>query len=109
MPTRPSTPGTPERRTIQSVALHLMTLGMVVEDGLDPRHGPRLHKRMVRTEGFEWLEPPSMGGRLTVLDVLRAETPREHQRLVRAWAADVREAWAEHHRSVRIWIERSLR
>jgi hypothetical protein len=82
---------------------------MVVEGELDPRHGPRLHKRMVGAEGFEWLEAPSMGGWLTVLDVLRAETPRERERLVRAWAADVWKVWSEHHRSVRIWIDRSLR
>jgi hypothetical protein len=54
--------GKPERRTIQSVALHLMTLAMVLEDGLDPRQGPWLHKRMVRAEGFERLQPPSNGG-----------------------------------------------
>jgi hypothetical protein len=102
-------PGEPERRTIQSVALHLMTLAMVIEDGLDPRQGPRLHKRMVRVGGFEWLEPPATRGRLTVLDVLEAKTAREHERLVRAWAADVWEAWSAHHRSVRGWIAGTLR
>jgi hypothetical protein len=50
-----------------------------------------------------------MEGRLTVLHVLQAKTPREHERLVFAWAADVWEAWAAHHRTVRGWIEWSLR
>ncbi len=101
-------PGNPERRAIQSVAVHLMTLAMVLEDGLDPRRGPPLHKRMVRRADYEWLEPPSMEGRMTVLDVLQAKTPCEHERLVRAWAEDVWEAWAAHHRRVRVWIEQSL-
>jgi hypothetical protein len=101
-------PGKPERRTIQSLALHLMTLAMVVEDGLDPRSGPELHKRMVRAEGYEWLTPPSMDGRMTVIDVLRATTAREHDQVVRAWAEDVWDAWAAHHQTVRLWIERSL-
>ena len=45
---------------------------------------------------------------MTVLDVLQAKTPREHDRLVRAWAADLWEAWAAHHGTVRAWLERSL-
>jgi hypothetical protein len=102
-------PGKPERRTIQSLALHLMTLAMVVEDGLDPRCGPELHKRMVRAGGYEWLAPPSMDGRMTVIDVLQATTAREHDQVVRAWAEDVWDAWAGHHRTVRRWIGRSLR
>ena len=101
-------PGRREERAIQSVAVHLMTLAMVVGDGLDPREGPRLHKRMVRARGFQWLEPPSMEGRMTVLDVLQAKTPLEHDRLVRAWAEDLWEVWAAHHRTVRSWIEQSL-
>jgi hypothetical protein len=89
-------------------ALNLMTLGMVIEDGLDPRHGPRLHKRMVRAGSYKWLAPPLMDGRTTVLDVLQATRAGEHEELVRAWADDVWEAWAAHHRTVRLWIERSL-
>lgn len=36
-------PGGADRRAIQSVGLHLMTLCMVLEEGADPRNGPRLH------------------------------------------------------------------
>ncbi len=79
-------PGVAERRAIQSVGLHLMTLCVVLEDGADPREGPKLHRRMVRRPAFAWLDPPSMDGRLTVADVLPAENPSEHGRLVRAWA-----------------------
>jgi len=45
-----------------------------------------------------------MEGRMTVLDVVSAQGPREHQRLVRAWAEDVWQAWAPHHQVVRGWI-----
>jgi hypothetical protein len=98
-------PGVPERRSIQSVALHLITLCLVVEDGADPRSGPRLHKRLAGRSSFEWLEPPSPNGRLTVADVLPAETPAEHERLVEAWARDVWAGWAPHHATVRSWID----
>jgi Family of unknown function (DUF5946) len=101
-------PGRPERRAVQSVAVHLMTLAMILEDGTDPLVGPRLHKRMVRSE-FAWLDPPAMQGRMNVSDVLPARTREEHRRLVRAWAQDVWMAWEPHHATVRRWVEQSLK
>lgn len=101
-------PGVPERRTIQSVAIHLMTLAMILDGRLDPRDGPTLHKRMVSRPAFHWLEPPSMEGRMTVVDVLPASTPPEHERLVCAWAEDVWLAWSPHHGVVHRWLEQSL-
>jgi hypothetical protein len=101
-------PGVPERRSIQSVALHLITLCLVLEDGADPREGPTLHGRLAESSSFHWLEPPSSNGHITVVDVLRARTPTEHERMVEAWARDVWSAWSQHHATVRDWIERTL-
>jgi Family of unknown function (DUF5946) len=101
-------PGAPERRSIQSIALHLMTLCLVVEDGADPREGPKLHKRLVGRVPFHWLEPPRPNGRITVADVVRARTPAEHERAVEAWARDVWAAWEPHHPTIRRWIEQAL-
>lgn len=101
-------PGIPERRAIQSVGLHLMTLCMVLEDGADPREGPKLHRRMVRRPVFEWLDPPAMDDRMKVVDVLPACSPSEHERLVHAWAREVWEAWSPHHDTVRRWVRRGL-
>ena len=101
-------PGQPGRRSIQSVALHLMTLGMVCEREMDPADAPRLHKRMAHGPGFTWLEPPSMEGLLTVVDVLGARDPQEHERRVMAWGLDVWEAWSPHHATVWEWLEMSL-
>lgn len=100
-------PGKPERRTIQSLAVHLMTLGMILEDGTDPRAGPELHKRMVRGE-FAWLDPPQMEGRMNVVDVLAARTPEEHARLVVSWAEEVWAAWRPRHATIQRWIHQSL-
>ena len=101
-------PGVPERRTIQSVALHLMTLCLFLERGADPLDGSKLHKRMVGNPYFHWLEPPRPNGKMTVADVLRAEGPVEHRRLVAAWARAVWNAWASHHSIVRTWTEQTL-
>jgi len=99
----------PERRTLQSVGLHLMTLSLFVEGGADIREGPRLHKRiMANRPVFHWLEPPRFAGGLTVADVLGARDAHEHGELVWAWARGVWGAWAAHHSVVREWIEQSL-
>ena len=101
-------PGVPERRSIQSVGLHLMTLCMVVEDDVDPAQGPKLHKRFVSRPVFHWLEPPQPNGRLTVADTLGANSPEEHRDAVHAWGRDVWDAWAIHHQTVRSWLEGAL-
>ena len=102
-------PGVPDRRSIRSVALHLMTLCLVLEDGADPSQGPKLHKRIAaRRPAFRWLEPPQANGRITVADVNRAATAAEHERLVKAWAHDLWTAWKPHHATVRQWIDRDL-
>lgn len=101
-------PGRPERRTIQSVGLHLTTLCLFVEGGADPSRGPLLHKRLAGRTDLHWLEPPIPNGRLTVADVLPAPDANEHERAVRAWARDVWDAWSAHHQTVRGWIEGGL-
>ncbi len=74
-----SHPGNPERRAIQAMALHLMTLQLVVEGGADASLGPVLHKRMVhRLPELWWLEPPVLHGRMTTADVLRGTGAEEH-------------------------------
>ena len=98
-------PGRPGRRTIQSVGLHLMTLGLFVEQDVNPSQGPALHRRTVGRLELEWLEPPAFEGRLTVLHPLAAEGPEAHLEAVRAWASDVWDAWSRHHATVRGWLE----
>jgi hypothetical protein len=97
-------PGVPERRSIQSLALHLITLCLVLEHGVDPTAGPGIHKRLVKRPGFDWLEPPVSIGEMTVADVRRARSATMHGCLVRRWALDVWHAWTPHHATVRRWI-----
>lgn len=92
------------RRDVQLVGLCLMTLCLFVEDGVDPAEGPALHQRMMATRpDFSWLAPPHRYDLLTVADVLTAQDAAQHQRLVREWARQVWEAWAEHHATIRAW------
>jgi hypothetical protein len=101
-------PGMPERRSIQSVGLHLMTLCLFLERGADVAQGPKLHKRIMSNPPmFDWLQPPPLSG-MTVADVLEARDPQQHRALVERWAEHVWSAWAPHHHVVRDWIQQSL-
>ena len=88
-----------------SVALHLITLHLVLERGASPSDGPKLHKRLAERPGFHWLEPPRPNGGTTVADVHRAPSAAEHERSVEAWARDVWTAWEPHHATVRRWVD----
>lgn len=101
-------PGRPGRRSIQSVALHLMTLGMVLERDLDPADAPKLHKGMAHRPDFIWLEPPHMSGRMKVTDVLVADDVATHEQRVWEWGADIWDAWSPHHATVWEWVKLSV-
>ena len=101
-------PGVPERRSIQSVAVHLITLCLFLEHGLDPKVGPTLHKRLADHSSFHWLEPPRPNGTMTIADVGRARNAKEHLTLVEAWSRDIWGAWEPHHSTVREWIATEL-
>lgn len=102
------------RRQVQTVALCLMTLCLMtlclfVEDDVEITEGPALHKAMVaHRPDFTWLAPPPRPGLLTVADVLTAESPVEHCRLVREWGGQVWQAWAPHHATIRAWNTQAL-
>lgn len=101
-------PGRPSRQSIRSVALHLATIALVVEQGADPAEGPRLHKRLARGDHPGWLEPPADMGSITVADVSRASDPDAHEAVVRAWAGSVWRAWSAHHETIRKWTRVGL-
>jgi hypothetical protein len=95
-------PGTPERRSIQSVNGHLVSLYLVLEKGLTGRQATDALGRVIkRAAEFTWLTPPSPNGTVTVLDVVKAKDLPEHERLVRKWAEDVWKAWRGHHARIR--------
>jgi hypothetical protein len=100
-------PGTDDRRAIQSVALHLMTLYLFLERGTDPIHGTRLHKHMVQRPVFHFLHPPASRGRRTHLDVPRSGAESVARDVAYAWARDAWGARSPHHATVRGWVVES--
>ena len=100
-------PGVPSPQSIQSVAVHLIRLHLVLERGLRPeRANAAMQWTVSRSKRFVWLDPPVSLGEITILDVRDAKDPDEHIERVREWARLVWEAWAPHHETVRRWADR---
>jgi hypothetical protein len=98
-------------RAVQSVAVHLMGLCMILDRGTEPAvlrplGGERSRGR--KTVDLHWLEPPRPNGSLTVRGPLEAMGAEEHAASVEAWARDLWSAWEAHHDTVRSWLDHTL-
>lgn len=100
-------PGAPGPQAIRSVAVHLVSLFLFLEQDLP---APETTRAMSWVPGLalRWLEPPSSPGELTVLDVRAAADANQHVERVLGWASSVWEAWADHHLTVKDWASRAL-
>ncbi len=99
-------PGAPSRRSIQSVAVHLISLCVQLEHGAPPaRAREAIIASLAIAYRFVWLDPPGWAGALTILDVRGARNAGEHEARVRAWAESVWRAWSPHHAAVRAWAD----
>ena len=98
-------PGVPERRSIQSVAVHLMALSLVLERGWLPADVTKRMGGFVERARPAWLDPPEPNGTLTVEHPLAAANAASHEVRVREWAADVWPAWSRHHGRVAAWLD----
>ena len=98
-------PGHSSQQSIQSVAVHLIRLCLLLERGLDMgRANEAILKATESKKKFVWLTPPIARGEITVADVHRAKNAEEHLRLVRQWAESSWKAWRAHHGQIRLWL-----
>ena len=100
-------PGVKRRRAMQSVAVHLMGLCVLLErDGETRRLSPVLGRMPARkTMDLHWLAPPDLTRCRTAADVLAAGPGEPYAAAAEAWATSVWEAWAPHHATVRAWLD----
>jgi hypothetical protein len=97
-------PGTPSRRSIQSVAVHLISLHLVLERGHSSEEATEgIRRALGHGKDFVWLEPPSPFGDLTILDVRKAPDYAQHEATVKRWAESVWLAWSPHRETIRGW------
>ena len=99
-------PGEDGPRQVQSVGLHLMTLCLFLEEGVDPALGPALHRRMVRRPQFHRLER-SGPGRLTVLHMPVTGPADAARTAAYEWADAVWSSYTPDHATVRGWLRES--
>jgi hypothetical protein len=98
-------PGEPQRRAIQSVAVHLMGLCVLLERDSEARRPVPVPGGVARRLVLRWLAPPVPNGSLTIADALGdAQDQSTRAAYVEAWARDVWDAWAVHHDTVRGWL-----
>lgn len=94
-------PGTPERRSTQSVWVHLAGLYLTMERGLSHAFARRVIGDLTQeADRLAWLLPPSDLGAITVLDVARTANATAHEEAVRRWAGTTWAAWKVHHGAV---------
>lgn len=98
-------PGQPERRTIQSLAVHLLSLFAAIELGWEQNMLIKVRKRATAgtEQRFHWLTPPDDPGSVTIQEVYASETPEEHKQIVMKWAHAVWTSWRKHHNQIRSW------
>lgn len=99
-------PGRPSPQSIQSVAVHLVRLSLVLERGVSQQRATALMQEFIRKEpALFWLSPPADMGSVTVRDVLDAKDARMHLQAVEEWARSAWQAWKEWHEHIRKWAE----
>ena len=96
-------PGRPSPQSVQSVAVHLISLHAVLELGLTQRDATNLTKRCADAGQFIWLEPLRGSCALNVTHPLKATSADEHVVAVRAWASAAWQSWARYHGQIRSW------
>lgn len=102
-------PGTPSPQSIQSVALHLVSLCLMFEHGVSPAEATLVVARTASDKSrFVWLPPPAAMGDLNVGDVRSATSASEHVARVREWAESAWHAWRQHYDTIRRWLPQNL-
>ena len=94
-------PGVPSRQSIQSVAVHLISLHLMLERSYASRKATKAIQQATSLEGvFEWLDPPESLGAVTIEHVHVAQDATAHHARVREWAAAV---WSGTTKRCRRW------
>ena len=101
-------PGQPERRSIQSVWIHLSSLYLALDRGVSHDFARRVISSLTALrEPLAWLEPPESLGNVTVIQAYEATDPVEHRAVIRQWAESVWAAWKPHRQTIAMLADRA--
>lgn len=94
-------------RVIKSVAVHLITLYLQLEqDWTSAEAGMGKQRAAEFASEFVWLAPPEERGQLTIAGVYRAADAEAHVDAVQRWSRSVWQSWHTHHATVKAWTAR---
>jgi hypothetical protein len=96
-------PGQGQREQVQSVGIHLMTLCMFLEHGVEPSLGSDLHQRMIRRPAFHRLTPCDVSD-VNVLHVPLGSSAAEAKARAYEWGQAVWDLYSADHDTVRAWL-----
>jgi hypothetical protein len=90
-----------DRRAINSVYIHLVSLYVLFELGQEDTLAPKLRAKAAQfikaQTKLERLTPPESPGELTIYEVWNNDDGQQHYEIAKNWARSVWEAWGIHH------------
>lgn len=99
-------PGVPSDQSINSVAVHLITLygaldrGEPVDKAIWIRQQAVSERSSPKRGRFHWLMPPDFRGSVTVAEIVAQPTPEERTGLALQYVVNVWQLWSQDHRAV---------
>lgn len=97
-------PGIESSQSIQSVAVHLLSLYFILEQGMSHDKARELIGKATKLK-FKWLTPPIDLGEVNAGNAWLAKNANEHNKKVEYWAKSVWSSWTDHHSTIKKWSQ----
>jgi hypothetical protein len=103
-------PGSPGKKEIRSVFIHLTRLYLQLVKGIRGKHANEVMKNIIMyKDQCVGLHPvPDFQGTINIADVAKANDIYEHKMLVEKWAWSVWNAWHPHHGRIILFAEENI-
>ncbi|HSH05665.1 MAG TPA: DUF5946 family protein [Anaerolineae bacterium] len=107
-------PGTPSPQSIQSVAVHLLTLYGVLQQNIAPHNALWLRKKAIKDKNrsrqtFSWLAPPDFTNTISIATITQAPSPHARTQLVSQYVHQILDLWLHHHHhTITTWYQQFI-
>lgn len=100
-------------KAVNSVGIHLMSLYMLFEKGMDLEKSADLKSKFAQynksNKIITSLDPPKSFGKITVFDIWGLDNKEQHFPVCERWARSVWESWSAHHQKIAQWANDFLK